>query len=80
MAETYLNYIREAFASLVSSRSPWFVEGIEFCITSGTRATMHGQGIRRAGGTGQTSVGYDCAMCAQGVLRGRDPRRRAPGA
>lgn len=41
---------------------------------------MHGQGIRGAGGAGQASVGHDCAMCAQGVLCGRDSRRRLPGA
>lgn len=41
---------------------------------------MHGQGIRGAGGTGQASIGYDRAMCAQSVLRGRDSGRRATGA
>lgn len=40
---------------------------------------MHGQGIRGAGGAGQTSVGHDCAMCAQGVLHSRNSRRRLPG-
>lgn len=40
---------------------------------------MHGQGIRRAGGAGQASVGHDHAVRAQSVLRGRDFRRRAPG-
>lgn len=57
-----------------------FVEGIEFCVTSGTCATMHGQGIRGEGGESQAPAGHGRAVRAPCVLRGRDSGRRARGA
>jgi len=41
IVEMYL-ILSRSICQLASSLSPRFVEGIEFCVTSGTRATMHG--------------------------------------